>query len=46
VRKVETELPPRGEENEGWQEMGQKEVSYSLIVLVDVFERRGGVRTQ
>ena len=34
-RKIETELPPRGEGNEGWQEMGQKEGSYSLTVLRD-----------
>jgi hypothetical protein len=30
VRKVETERPPSGEGNEGWQEMGQKEVRYYL----------------
>lgn len=24
VRKVETERPPRGDENGGWQEMGKK----------------------
>jgi hypothetical protein len=44
-RKVEMELRPRGEGNEGWQEMGQKEVSYYLTVLRDASERRGGVRT-
>jgi hypothetical protein len=26
VRKVETELPPRGEGNEGWSAVGEKEV--------------------